>query len=222
MKLYRGYEDPPHHIAEFKPWFTKFGRWYRYIRDTDDTQAGNVASLSALLAALVMRKLFASNINDEMISFLRVSQAGGISSYVEYSLKSLLKRYVGYIDLWSKLGILNGIKTDCAYLRYRSPKDGKEYRMGLVSPNYSGSGPNQDENCAFNKCIADIFLALNPDFWPRVTVHRSSWVGTMGLMVKGTSRMRASVRASSVLPEPVGPIRRMFDFASSTSLCLVW
>jgi len=34
--------------------------------------------------------------------------------------------------------------------------------------------------------------------------------------------MRASVCASSVLPEPVGPISRMFDFASSTSLCLVW
>ena len=35
----------------------------------------------------------------------------------------------------------------------------------------------------------------------------------------GTSRIRASVCASSVLPEPVGPINRMFDFASSTSLC---
>ena len=31
--------------------------------------------------------------------------------------------------------------------------------------------------------------------------------------------MRASVCASSVLPEPVGPISRMLDFASSTSLC---
>src|SRR5262249_31959169 len=34
-------------------------------------------------------------------------------------------------------------------------------------------------------------------------------------MVKGTSRMRASVCANSVLPEPVGPISRMLDFASS-------
>ncbi len=33
--------------------------------------------------------------------------------------------------------------------------------------------------------------------------------------------MRASVCASSVLPQPVGPISRMFDFASSTSLFLV-
>src|ERR1044071_1069243 len=41
-------------------------------------------------------------------------------------------------------------------------------------------------------------------------------------IVNGTSRIRASVCASSVLPEPVGPISRMFDFASSTSLCLVW
>src|SRR5262249_29675370 len=35
-------------------------------------------------------------------------------------------------------------------------------------------------------------------------------------MVKGTSRMRAKVCANTVLPEPVGPISRMFDFASST------
>src|SRR5262249_7077220 len=41
-------------------------------------------------------------------------------------------------------------------------------------------------------------------------------------MVKGTSRMRASVWASSVLPDPVGPIRRILDLASSTSSCLVW
>jgi len=40
-------------------------------------------------------------------------------------------------------------------------------------------------------------------------------------MVKGTSRIRASVCASSVLPDPVGPISRMFDLASSTSSCLV-
>jgi len=38
--------------------------------------------------------------------------------------------------------------------------------------------------------------------------------------VKGTSRTRASVCASNVLPEPVGPINRIFDFASSMSLCL--
>ena len=37
-------------------------------------------------------------------------------------------------------------------------------------------------------------------------------------MVNGTSRMRASVCASSVLPEPVGPTSRMFDLAISTSL----
>ena len=36
---------------------------------------------------------------------------------------------------------------------------------------------------------------------------------------EGTSRTRASVCANNVLPEPVGPIKRIFDFASSTSLC---
>src|SRR5205809_511888 len=36
-------------------------------------------------------------------------------------------------------------------------------------------------------------------------------------MVKGTSRIRASVWARSVLPTPVGPMRRMFDLSSSTS-----
>jgi hypothetical protein len=40
-------------------------------------------------------------------------------------------------------------------------------------------------------------------------------------MVKGTSRMRASVCASSVLPQPVGPISRMLDLASSMS-CDFW
>ena len=40
-------------------------------------------------------------------------------------------------------------------------------------------------------------------------------------IVNGTSRMRASVCARSVLPEPVGPISRMFDFADSISLFLV-
>ena len=34
----------------------------------------------------------------------------------------------------------------------------------------------------------------------------------------GTSRIRASVRASNVLPEPVGPTSRMFDLSISTSL----
>src|SRR6266511_1020170 len=36
-------------------------------------------------------------------------------------------------------------------------------------------------------------------------------------MVKGTSRMRASVWARSVLPTPVGPMSRIFDLSSSTS-----
>ncbi len=36
-------------------------------------------------------------------------------------------------------------------------------------------------------------------------------------IVNGTLRKRASDCASSVLPEPVGPMRRMFDFWSSTS-----
>ena len=36
-------------------------------------------------------------------------------------------------------------------------------------------------------------------------------------MAKGTSRIRARVWAKSVLPEPVGPISRMFDLSISTS-----
>ena len=36
-------------------------------------------------------------------------------------------------------------------------------------------------------------------------------------IVNGTFRIFARVWASKVLPEPVGPIRRMFDFCSSTS-----
>jgi hypothetical protein len=36
-------------------------------------------------------------------------------------------------------------------------------------------------------------------------------------IVKGTFRKRASDWARSVFPDPVGPMRRMFDFCSSTS-----
>ena len=36
-------------------------------------------------------------------------------------------------------------------------------------------------------------------------------------MANGTLSMRASVWASSVFPQPVGPSSMMFDFASSTS-----
>jgi hypothetical protein len=39
-------------------------------------------------------------------------------------------------------------------------------------------------------------------------------------MANGTSSMRASVRASRVLPEPVGPISRMLLFSISTSACV--
>ena len=40
-------------------------------------------------------------------------------------------------------------------------------------------------------------------------------------MQNGTSSTFASVCASSVLPDPVGPTRRTFDFPSSTS-STVW
>jgi len=44
-------------------------------------------------------------------------------------------------------------------------------------------------------------------------------------MANGTLRMRASVWARSVLPQPVGPRSRMFDFWSSmseSSFCIIW
>ncbi len=37
-------------------------------------------------------------------------------------------------------------------------------------------------------------------------------------MAKGTFSMRARVWASSVLPQPVGPMSRMLDLSSSTSV----
>ena len=40
-------------------------------------------------------------------------------------------------------------------------------------------------------------------------------------MQNGTSRIRASVWASSVLPEPVGPTSSTLDFWSSTSSTLL-
>jgi hypothetical protein len=36
-------------------------------------------------------------------------------------------------------------------------------------------------------------------------------------MANGTFKTRARVRASKVLPQPVGPIKRMFDLSSSIS-----
>jgi hypothetical protein len=54
----------------------------------------------------------------------------------------------------------------------------------------------------------DRFLPIVPDFVPMPREGRRP-------------RVRAKVCASSVLPDPVGPISRMFDFASSISSCLV-
>src|SRR5712672_1648404 len=53
-----------------------------------------------------------------------------------------------------------------------------------------------------------MFSTSSPTYPASVSVVASA-------MVNGTSRMRASVCASSVLPEPVGPISRMLDLASS-------
>ncbi len=51
----------------------------------------------------------------------------------------------------------------------------------------------------------------------------AGYIAIRGLqtIAKGTSSMRASVCASSVLPVPVGPISRMLDLANSTSLPLL-
>ncbi len=37
-------------------------------------------------------------------------------------------------------------------------------------------------------------------------------------IVKGTSKIRASVCANNVFPHPVGPTSKIFDFANSTVL----
>jgi len=55
-----------------------------------------------------------------------------------------------------------------------------------------------------------MFSTSSPTYPASVSVVASA-------MVKGTSSMRASVWASSVLPTPVGPMSRMLDFSSSTS-----
>jgi hypothetical protein len=58
-----------------------------------------------------------------------------------------------------------------------------------------------------------MFSTSSPTYPASVSVVAST-------IVKGTSRIRASVCARSVLPEPVGPTRRMLDFCSSTSLAV--
>ena len=55
-----------------------------------------------------------------------------------------------------------------------------------------------------------MFSTSSPTYPASVSVVASA-------MVNGTSRMRASVWASSVFPTPVGPMSRMFDLSSSAS-----
>ena len=55
-----------------------------------------------------------------------------------------------------------------------------------------------------------MFSTSSPTYPASVSVVASA-------IVKGTRSILASVCARSVLPEPVGPMRRMFDFCSSTS-----
>jgi len=60
-----------------------------------------------------------------------------------------------------------------------------------------------------------MFSTSSPTYPASVSVVASA-------MVKGTSRMRASVWARSVLPTPVGPMSMMFDLSSSTSASRPW
>ena len=55
-----------------------------------------------------------------------------------------------------------------------------------------------------------MFSTSSPTYPASVSVVASA-------ITNGTFSSRASVCASSVLPDPVGPTSRMFDFASSTS-----
>src|SRR5208282_331583 len=55
-----------------------------------------------------------------------------------------------------------------------------------------------------------MFSTSSPTYPASVNVVAST-------MAKGTSSMRESVCARSVLPVPVGPIKRMLDFVNSTS-----
>ncbi len=55
-----------------------------------------------------------------------------------------------------------------------------------------------------------MFSTSSPTYPASVSVVASA-------IAKGTRSLRASVRASSVLPVPVGPMRSTLDFSSSTS-----
>ena len=56
-----------------------------------------------------------------------------------------------------------------------------------------------------------MFSTSSPTYPASVNVVASA-------IVNGTSNIRAKVWANNVLPQPVGPIRRIFDFESSISL----
>ncbi len=60
-----------------------------------------------------------------------------------------------------------------------------------------------------------MFSTSSPTYPASVSVVASA-------IVNGTWSVRASVWASSVLPTPVGPMRRMFDLSISTSSRTPW
>ena len=68
-----------------------------------------------------------------------------------------------------------------------------------------------------------VFYTTRPGFWGTALIFLTLGILELNAyplldsMAKGTFRIRASVWANSVLPEPVGPSSRMLLFCSSTS-----
>ena len=70
---------------------------------------------------------------------------------------------------------------------------------------------------AFLTSKSAAWISLSRMFSTSSPTYPASVSAVASAIANGTFRIRASVWASSVLPQPVGPSSRMFDFASSTS-----
>ena len=93
------------------------------------------------------------------------------------------------------------------------------HHHGNLSCSFCGKGQREVRKLIAGPTvyICDECIKLCNDIIAEESEREENRPAVASAMANGTFNMRASVCASSVLPHPVGPISRMFDFANSTS-----
>jgi hypothetical protein len=159
-------------------------------------QAGTVRTLSALMLALARETLIDANASREMVSFLRVityvniptaylkdpnKEPASVWSYVEEALRRDVLSHRGldlglnpdhilrYFDLWSKIGVVNPMYCDWAFVRFKRAGSRKTDSLGIVILNYVGQAVDEDghiippthknPDARFLHCVQDIVSA---------------------------------------------------------------